>query len=184
MSNGSDYSNLSEARTNRMCIHCGYYEWRDANCRARLSCNYVHNGRAKGIRNTKMWRVNNPDNQRGSEVIIYLHCRPCHRENLGVLADLCLPSLLAHQVVQSGRSNLGDPAGRKKKVTLCTQTSKLFSCMCDKDKTVTAFLPQSSNVRMWSVNFLQILEKCLQQNTTKQHIWNGQALTGPPDLSF
>lgn len=55
--------------------------------------------------------------QGGNGVINYLHCRPCHRENLGARANLGLPSLLAHQGVQSGQSNLDDPVGRKQMST-------------------------------------------------------------------
>lgn len=62
-----------------------------------------------------------PSDQRGTGVINYLHCRPCHRENLGARANLGLPSLLAHRGVRSGRSNLGDPVGGKQ---MCTRTVK------------------------------------------------------------
>lgn len=178
MSNRSDYSNLSEARTNGMCIHYGYCEWRDVNCRAGLSCDYAHNGRAKGIRNGKRRRENSLEHQQGNKVINYLHRRPCYRENLGALADLCLPSLLAHQAVQSGQSNLGDPAGRKQKGHFVHTVLKAVPWMCNKGKMVTAFFHRTRKGCCDEWTFIKTpifryykwnVSSKIQQSNTSQH---------------
>lgn len=93
---------------------------------------------AKWRRDGERWRENSPEHQCGNRVINYLRRRPWYRENLGALADLCLPSLLAHQGVRSGQSNLGDPAGRKQEGHFVCTHFKAIPCMCDKGNMVAA----------------------------------------------
>lgn len=64
--------------------------------------------RGGGKKRKKKW---NPEHQQGTGSISYLRHLLCCQEYLVDPADLCLPFLPAHQEVQSGQSDLGDPVG-------------------------------------------------------------------------
>ena len=67
------------------------------------------------------------DEWQGDEVINHLHRCPCLRENPGVQAGLCLPSLPARQGVQSDRSDLDDPVGHKQTRVVRTGTIEILT---------------------------------------------------------